>query len=724
MLSLNCLSSTWRLIVILSVCLLLTSPNVSAQKLDSLKGALTEYAHDDTNKVSLMLRVGKEYQRQSLDSMEALTSRAKVLSQKIHFLKGEADALTQMAYVCVYKAQPEKAMLLVRQADVIYEKTGDYLGRIKGANIIAIVYYRNVAYDSALKYFNQILAYTKMANAYDDQKGKALSSIGTIYSEKGNHAEAIKYFLEALKVQEKINEKENIGITLSRIAATYALLNDYNKAREFISRCVASLDGIKETPVRLSNYANIGGVFGQMNEQDSALVYFYKALALADSAHDQYWHNIATVDIAEIYWLQKKYDLGLAAYKESMSGAEKTGQTNIFLSGQLGVGRILVETGKAAEGIKYLQRSYDLFMQNGIKEQAAEAAETISDGYAKLNDYKNALLFHKKSVGLRDTLRSEKSKREIEQLQFDYQLQKKQSQIELLNKDKVIARSNDSRKNAVMTGLASALCLLVVIVVLLYRSRQKEKENNALVSAQKDAIQLQAKKLEELNLFKDTTFSVLSHDLRAPLNAFITTVDMLNEGDLPYESFLALSPAMNKQLGSLHMLIDNLLKWSRSHIKGAESLRVEQVDMWKIANDNVVIAQSNAEKKQMTLKNDVVEHTTAIADAGQIDVVIRNLISNAIKFTNAGGSVTVTSEKVGNMIHVSVTDTGVGMTTDQKRKLFTSAIDNVSWGTKGEKGVGIGLLLCYEFVRSNGGDIKVESTPGVGSTFTVILPAA
>ena len=675
---------------------------------------MTEFNREDTNRVNLMLRLSKEYQGQSLDSMQALAERALQLSQKLRFDKGEADALVAVAYACIYQGQVGKALQYLQKADPIYEKIRNGRGRILVANAQAIIYTRAGKYDTALDYFNKILVIAEPIHA-DDHIGKTLVSIGTIYAEMGNFPEAVNYFLKGLKVQERINDKDNVLITLSRIASTYGELEENKKALEFIARCVAADTGKRAAQMRMSAYVNIGSVYGRMENNADALMFFNRALSIADSINDLSWHNICLVDIADIYFNQKKYKEALDAFTECRSGAEKTGQFNIYSSGQLGIGRVLLKTGKTAEGIKYLKEGYDILLKNGVKNLAGSAAKDISEGYESLHDYKSALQYNKICMALKDSIYNEKTGKKIQQLQFDYLLEKKQAQV-------AIERGKIEKQRSVILGMVVGLALFIIIIILLFRSRQYEKRNAQLIVRQNEEIQLQKAKLEDLNQFKDKTFSVLSHDLRGPINNLTSTMELLDEKLITPEEFIALKPQITRQLDSLNILLDNLLKWSKSHIMGESSLKTQRLNVYKIANDNVNLVLNAAEKKQITIQNNIPEETHAMADMGQVDVVIRNLLNNALKFTNTNGTITLSAAMDRDKVKIYIADDGVGMTGEQMDKLFTSAPDKTTYGTGGEKGIGLGLLLCYEFIKANKGNIEVESEVGKGTTFTIILP--
>jgi signal transduction histidine kinase len=352
-----------------------------------------------------------------------------------------------------------------------------------------------------------------------------------------------------------------------------------------------------------------------------------------------------------------------------------------------------------------------------------DASGDLADVYGETKDYKKALDYERLHYAYHDSLNNDKVDKHLQQLQFDYQLQKKENEIQTLDVNRSLAQSRNEKQRLVEWALVAGLALLVAIAVLLYRNAKTERKNRLEMQRQKEAIQHQAEELADLVKFKDKTFSVLSHDLRGPMGTLTTAMMMLDEFILSPADFAKIKPEINKQLMSLNTLLDNLLNWARASIQGSITTTPENTDLRSLVEKNAVLLKETAGRKNVKI-DIAMNESSAYCDFGQLDIVTRNLISNAIKFTPAGGTVTVTSESSNNRTFLSVKDTGVGMTAEKVSKLFTVSSGGHTYGTEGEKGTGLGLLLCNDFIKSNGGAIRVESEVGKGSIFTVDLPAA
>jgi signal transduction histidine kinase len=224
---------------------------------------------------------------------------------------------------------------------------------------------------------------------------------------------------------------------------------------------------------------------------------------------------------------------------------------------------------------------------------------------------------------------------------------------------------------------------------------------------------------------RDKFFSIIAHDLRNPLQNLILSSDLLRYS---YDSFDEAErkeyiQRLNNSANQLSSLLETLLDWSRVQ-RGIMELHREKINIAALAAKNIDLLKENAIKKNITVSSQIQADTFAFADKNMIVTVIRNLVSNAVKFTHPGGEVKITAKtsSTDNFIEITVSDNGVGIKEEDIAGLFRIDVHKKTRGTANEKGTGLGLLLCKEFVEKNKGSIKVVSTPGQGSDFTFTLP--
>ena len=268
---------------------------------------------------------------------------------------------------------------------------------------------------------------------------------------------------------------------------------------------------------------------------------------------------------------------------------------------------------------------------------------------------------------------------------------------------------------------------LIFIGLFLIKKENKDYQTEILNSNEElykhtQEIERQKEELAELNNLKSKLFSVISHDLRTPLYGLRNLFRSVEQYDLPAEEIKVLIPDVVKDLHYTTDLMENLLQWAKSQMKG-ESLSPQLIDMNKLIHDVQQIVRLQAENKQVYLKTKAEKPIYIYADKEMIEVVLRNLISNAIKFTPKEGEVVIDVKEEDELIEVLVRDTGTGMSEEAKNKLFGDEHFTTK-GTSNESGTGLGLMICKEFLKKNGGDIHVESELGKGSTFAFTLPRA
>lgn len=229
--------------------------------------------------------------------------------------------------------------------------------------------------------------------------------------------------------------------------------------------------------------------------------------------------------------------------------------------------------------------------------------------------------------------------------------------------------------------------------------------------------------LKEINATKDKFFSILAHDLKSPFQGLLGFSNILAENaeDLTKEEIARISTNINRATNNLYQLIDHLLSWSRLQSNRMEC-NPEKLDLQTAVLYVVNLLTPNAMGKSITLNSTINEKVFVLADERILSSILENLVSNAIKFTERGGLITISFLEVDDFIEVCINDTGVGMDKESLEKLFRIDKSHSNKGTEGEVGTGLGLILCHEMIKKLGGDIRVVSKKGKGSSFYITLP--
>lgn len=253
--------------------------------------------------------------------------------------------------------------------------------------------------------------------------------------------------------------------------------------------------------------------------------------------------------------------------------------------------------------------------------------------------------------------------------------------------------------------------------------RKQNIELKELNSGLEVKVEERTLKLKELNATKDKFFSIIAHDLKNPFNTLIGFSELLLDNIDMYnaEQIKEYISIIFETSRTSYSLLENLLDWSRSQT-GRLKMEPKEVEMSSLVELNIRLLESPAEKKNIRLQNNIDNKCKVYADKNMIETIVRNLISNAIKFTREGGYITVNAERKAAVLEVCIADTGIGICSDNINKLFKIDQDFSTKGTSNESGTGLGLILCKEFIGQNGGEIWVESQEGKGTQFYFTLP--
>jgi len=262
----------------------------------------------------------------------------------------------------------------------------------------------------------------------------------------------------------------------------------------------------------------------------------------------------------------------------------------------------------------------------------------------------------------------------------------------------------------IFTYLGSVACILII---LSYIVKSLISEKNKVLAISED--------LRKANQSKTQLLSILSHDLRSPLNSIQSFLELLLEYDIDVNERQTIKAGLLKETKNTQIMLNNLLLWTKAQMEGGLQVSLTSVPLFQELKVVLEILQISALEKVITINNKINPDICIIADVEMIKIVFRNLISNAVKFTPSGGTINLKSQADGNFITFSVEDNGIGISAEKQAQLFSVGAES-TYGTNNEKGVGLGLMLCKEFTELQGGTISFKSTLGKGSEFALTFP--
>src|SRR5690606_24599712 len=460
----------------------------------------------------------------------------------------------------------------------------------------------------------------------------------------------------------------------------------------------------------------------QSNYQD-ALRDHWKALSIWRSLNDKKNEAISLSSIGELYHLMKNDARALANHVAALKIRRRLGDKRELAESYNNIGIIYYFRDNYERAIANLELALVSGLESEAKREISRSYEYLSNAHQKQGDYKRALEYKELHHAILDFIQTEKNERALLEIQNRYEMAQKESQIVKLEYDSQVRERELRTQKSIRNFLYAPVALILIIgVLILYSYIQKQKSNRHLQVAH-NRVQHKNEQLQRLNATKDKFFSIISHDLRGPLNSLTSFSELLiNHMDqLTRSEIQSLARDLDLSVKNLYGLLENLLEWSRSQT-GTIQIMPWPFDLSALLEENRSLLSQQALSTSISLLSEAQEGIIVRAHKHSVSTVVRNLISNAIKFTPTGGVIKLDIRTQSGETIVSVADTGVGMDQEAIEKIFRIDAKHTTAGTANEKGTGLGLILCKEFVEKNHGRIWVTSEPGKGSVFYFSLP--
>ena len=582
-------------------------------------------------------------------------------------------------------------------------------------------YYWTVNKDSALLMGNRSL---ELAQRTGDDTAVALAylTLGVTYGGKELYPQALDCHLKALRFSEKAGMEGLTGNNFTNIGIVYCGMGEYREAAEYFRRAldIALRDKKDSAHVGMGvGYINIGDAWWQQGRYDSAIFYGRLALPIVDRLSDQGYLAVVQSNMGRAFSRLGSADSALWYAGQARELFIRQGDSAGLAEADNTMAEAWHLQGKEAKSVGLAQEALRLAEIANDHETALNACRTLDADYEALGNYKAAAAFLHKELVLRDSVFTLAKEKQIRSLQSGYELEKKQQQIALLEKENALRKSKEELNRDILVILSVSLVLLGVAFAFLYRAMVQKRAQN--------------KKLESLDAVKNKLFSIIGHDLRSPiatLNGFVTLLHQA--AVLTPEKIAWFAEKIQESLSATAHLLDNLLFWAKSQMQGIEVDRVA-FDLLPLLDQNRQLAQLRAEGKKIRVELEVPRDTVypavppetaleVVADKNMVDLIVRNLLENAIKFSFEGGVVTLGVRPAGAEVEVSVRDGGKGMSKAEASKVGSGTMSFTTMGTGKEKGSGLGLVLCRELVEKNGGRFWFESEEGKGSHFHFTVP--
>ena len=553
-----------------------------------------------------------------------------------------------------------------------------------------------------IKYANDLIDLS-LRTGSEFFEARGYHHLGVAFRLNGELEKSLNKLFEAASIAERIENFQLLAQTYSEIGTTYTKNSDVNNSLLFKSKAIDVLRKTKNDQVLAINLLNTGFSYYTIDNLDTALAYYNEAEPIFQEIGLHIGTAYTIGNRALVFWKQGNERKAIADLLTAIDMLKPLGDQYGMADYYNQLGSIYLEKDQKEKAIKYTAIGLEMAKAEDLKEQVRDASLLLAQLHTQAQDFEKALEFQTQFIAYKDSIQDQETTQRLADLRTAFEVGQKQAEVDLLSEQK------KNRQNVAL-ALGAILLLVAVLLITVYLGSQKRKRLND--------------ELVELNNTKDKFFSIISHDLRGPVSAFsgISRIIKMYLTQKSYDRLEEMTSHIDKTAGSLSNLLDNLLSWAVQQ-QGQIPFHEERLNLNELVASNLDIFQSTAEAKSIQLLNHVSSELAVSADRNTTMTIFRNLIGNALKFTSAG-SIEIFASEEEHFIKVTVQDTGVGMNEEVLAKLFVLEDKKSTYGTSGEKGLGLGLQLVHEFVDLNQGKLKVESTVGEGSTFSFWLPMA
>jgi len=707
-------------------------PAVNKVKIDSLENILynsLSYNLSPQDKIDVCLLLSSLYAESTSEKQVEYAVRGLILSEELSDDEHITESLTLLADAYYKLENYQKSIEYSTRLFNIYNSSNNEISSGEALRMIAENHFNTSNYIDAKDYFERALGIYKK-NQYFEGIASTLSGLAKIHCHWGEYDEALEKNQDALRFWEEIGNKEGIASLYLGIGQIYEELGKYERAFKYFKKSLELYQELQNSMEIVNLTLSIGDIYLQKELFEKALEYYFKAEERGKKFNNKKLKAITLSNIGEAYNKKGDYIKALNYQKESLILKEEIGDKKLLSITYTELGLIYYNVEEYNKALQYMLKGLDVAMEINFRFQINKCNLHLSGIYEKTGKNKKALHAYREYITGKENVNSEERQQAIAELQAKYQLEKKENENEKLRHVDDLNTAQIWTQKLII-GFVLFILLGSFALSMIFHSRYQQNRGlniqlslkNKKIEEQQQYVETLNAELKEANSTKDKFFSIVAHDLKNPFNSLLVLSKLLLDD---YETYTnderkQFIEQLKSTAENTYSLLQNLLSWANTQ-SGTAVIIKEKIDIAKLTNEAITLLKPIAKNKKISIQSLVNSNTIVYADKNMISTVLLNLVSNAVKFTPHKGKIEVKAFESNNHVEVEISDNGIGISAENMNKLFKPEFKYHTMGTDKEKGTGLGLLLCKEFVEKNGGKIWVESTEKVGSLFHFSLP--
>jgi signal transduction histidine kinase/uncharacterized protein HemY len=726
---------------------------------------------DSSEKIHVLINLGficREQNKQ--EKAETYYLEALKLSERMNDKESTATCLHHLGGHYQRKKDYTRALDYYTRALDLRSKLKDYAGTGQSWLNMAIVYRDLGEQSNAETAFDSAIAQAEKS-ADNIFLSSVLSQAGNLQLRAGHFVRAHDLFLRSLDSCSGTEDVLSIAQAYSNLGSLFKQIQNPELGLEYYNKATRLLEN-SEKKRKLPFYLNeMGNISFDKDDADSALIFYTSSLREAEKFHDyreiaianknigRSWAKSGNTGKAMEYLLKAetiyrgendlpglletlnekgnalqaagKYTEALDVFSEITEITSTSGDKTRLSQSLRKTAEIRIKTGQTEGLEELLQQALSLTRSLNNPSLVRNVLYTRYLYCKKLGNNSSALSFLEEYQLISDSLSQINLDKEVLLKQTGYEISLSESMRHSAEHKMVLQQQLIERQRLTLILFIIAFLLFAGMLLLLYNRYLLKRKTAGLVLEKYEITERTNQQLREseeslkkINHTKDKFFSIIAHDIRSPLTGLIAFTDLVNKQgkDLSHKELIDINSQLNEASRNLFGLLDNLLHWARSQT-GNVPFSPEPVNLHDLVKICAGLISAQAANKGIQVIQEVPGGLTCLADRNMVMLILRNLLSNALKFTPGGGRIEITGSASSSSCQLIVADTGVGMNEDTLSRLFRLDAHMSTRGTANEPGSGLGLILCKEFAEKNGGTIYAESTPGTGSRFIFTLPA-
>lgn len=572
---------------------------------------------------------------------------------------------------------------------------------------------------------------------YDSLTSVIYESLSLVQVEEEKYDNALESITQAIHYNDHTHQKKRNANLYNQAGHICQYLKKFDKSISYYNQALKFYEDLGDQVEVANAHVNIGNTYyktGRVEESKESLIKASKTFENPSVVNNNQKESAkGLADLGKAYDDIGDFSKALNLLENSLVIFESNEDFEGLASTLASLGHVQLNLKRYEDAEKSFLRSLEISQQYNYKLSLMESYKGMSQILSIKKDYKEAVGMYDAYILIKDSIYLEEKKAAVAAATSQLNLKINEQELMLSHKRAELSTILDKKNDQLLISMILAFVLTSIVIIFLFRKYQKkkrvseslQKENSSLIKTNVDLSQSQ-EFLEKTNAAKDKLFSIVAHDLKSPIASIKGFTELLatNPDAFTLEEISDLGKKMNDSLGNLNQLLDNLLKWAMSQ-SGLMEYHPQEIQCSDFIQSNINIYQPIAEKKSITLKAPTDNcNVTLYGDGNMLNFVLRNIIHNAVKFTDHRGSIHVSSVVSNGKLKITVSDTGVGMSPEALQNIFNIDRRKKSLGTLHEKGTGLGLVLSKEFMDKNGGHMEVSSELGRGTTFTLYFPLA